>query len=372
MRTLRDVHDILLSPLSYADDEAWLREACRAYAEAVQADAGFVVMAPLADATNAFLGVDFPEAYLERLSALVAPAPGRMNTRDTAIETFLRNGRTGERGAVVCCADWAVDHRHLVEESPAFQEVALPSGRPGSCGLMVRGAFGEYLLNAIYPDIMHRPFGEDTTVRLSMLLPSLAAGLAITDRLMRARRALDTVLDLLTDAAVVFDADGRSVLARNDAALRLESDEPEWHALVAAVRAVAAGAAWPTRRPTGSPRPVAAASRQFATARVTYRLHAARLPAGSFSRTEAVVVLIRTETPVLPSAATLAHVFGLTNREADVALGLAIGHSNTTLAARLGISRHTVRHHSERVFVKLGVRTRKALALRLFNLRDGV
>jgi DNA-binding CsgD family transcriptional regulator len=57
--------------------------------------------------------------------------------------------------------------------------------------------------------------------------------------------------------------------------------------------------------------------------------------------------------------------FQLTAREAQVALRLAHGDSDTHLARALGVSPHTVRHHAESVFQKLQVHSRKALALRL-------
>jgi DNA-binding CsgD family transcriptional regulator len=46
-----------------------------------------------------------------------------------------------------------------------------------------------------------------------------------------------------------------------------------------------------------------------------------------------------------------------------VALRLEHGDSEAKIAATLGVSPHTVRHHSERVFEKLQVHSRKALAL---------
>ena len=65
-------------------------------------------------------------------------------------------------------------------------------------------------------------------------------------------------------------------------------------------------------------------------------------------------------TPV-PSLARL----GLTRREAQVARLLARRASNPEIAEQLGISPHTVRHHAENVFSKLGVHSRRAIGGRL-------
>lgn len=56
---------------------------------------------------------------------------------------------------------------------------------------------------------------------------------------------------------------------------------------------------------------------------------------------------------------------GLTSRESEVARLIAMGLPTKTIAFRLGISTHTTRHHTERVFAKLGVRSRSSLAARL-------
>jgi DNA-binding CsgD family transcriptional regulator len=54
---------------------------------------------------------------------------------------------------------------------------------------------------------------------------------------------------------------------------------------------------------------------------------------------------------------------GLTSRETEVACLIAKGESAKRIAAKLGISQHTARHHTERVFEKLGVRCRAAVAV---------
>lgn len=57
---------------------------------------------------------------------------------------------------------------------------------------------------------------------------------------------------------------------------------------------------------------------------------------------------------------------GLTIREQQVAQLIAESHGTKAIAAALGISCHTTRRHTERVFAKLGVCTRTAVA-RIFT-----
>jgi DNA-binding CsgD family transcriptional regulator len=57
--------------------------------------------------------------------------------------------------------------------------------------------------------------------------------------------------------------------------------------------------------------------------------------------------------------------FGFTRREIDVAVLLAQGCSNATVARRLDISPHTARHHTQHVLDKLGVHSRAEAGARL-------
>ena len=67
--------------------------------------------------------------------------------------------------------------------------------------------------------------------------------------------------------------------------------------------------------------------------------------------------------PALPCTRELRRTFGLRGREPQVALLAAGGLSNAEIARRLGLSAHTVRHYLERVLDRLGLHSRKALAL---------
>ena len=53
--------------------------------------------------------------------------------------------------------------------------------------------------------------------------------------------------------------------------------------------------------------------------------------------------------------------FGLTKREAEITRLLARRASNREIAEQLDVSPHTVRHHVENIFAKLGVHSRRAI-----------
>jgi DNA-binding CsgD family transcriptional regulator len=60
----------------------------------------------------------------------------------------------------------------------------------------------------------------------------------------------------------------------------------------------------------------------------------------------------------LPTEPEVRKRFGLTRKQASVAMLLAQRKSNTEIAEELFISPHTARHHTERVLTKLGVHAR--------------
>ena len=53
--------------------------------------------------------------------------------------------------------------------------------------------------------------------------------------------------------------------------------------------------------------------------------------------------------------------FGLTGREAQVARLLARRATNREIAEQLDLSPHTVRHHVENIFAKLGIHSRRSI-----------
>jgi DNA-binding CsgD family transcriptional regulator len=84
---------------------------------------------------------------------------------------------------------------------------------------------------------------------------------------------------------------------------------------------------------------------------------AAALPGGD--EPTVVVVVVRWTSAALPDAGVVQARFGLTRREAEVALLLAGRLSNKEIQTSLGIGAHTARRHTEQVLRKLRVPCRR-------------
>ncbi len=81
-----------------------------------------------------------------------------------------------------------------------------------------------------------------------------------------------------------------------------------------------------------------------------------------------VILRVRSQIPwAEPTVRRLQGRFGLTLREAQVAAGVARGHTNAEVAAKLGIVEKTVKNVLMAVFSKCGVRNRVEMALRAFD-----
>ena len=81
------------------------------------------------------------------------------------------------------------------------------------------------------------------------------------------------------------------------------------------------------------------------------------------------VVTLERVTQRLPSGTSLMDLYGLTAREAGVALLLAQGYSNASVARKLEISSHTARHHTENVLLKMGVHSRAEVGPKVLGTR---
>ena len=125
----------------------------------------------------------------------------------------------------------------------------------------------------------------------------------------------------------------------------IEEDEALVFAAASIVKEMTAGA---TQRPV----------REVVIGNQRYRLEGRRLQTTTETTGPILLVHVATLTDELPSPDVIRTRFGLSKKEAGVALLIAQDKTNQQIAAELCISPHTARHHTERVLAKLDVRSR--------------
>jgi DNA-binding CsgD family transcriptional regulator len=251
------------------------------------------------------------------------------------------------------------------QRSAFYHEVVVPQRLFDYHGMYVTTTQGDAALWTSYERYGANPFGEGTVALLRALVPAFKAGLAALAQLDAHRHALDG----LAEPVMVFDLSGRA-LHSNTALGQLLAADPEREHVLTALRVAArtlATAGFPRAGRPG-PAPVLPAQREVQTQHARYQLNGTLLPAGAFGEGEAVMITVSVRTaPALPGPGELRARYGLTKREAEIVLLLAQGLTNGQLADQLFISPHTARRHTENVLGKLGLHSRKALALKLMQ-----
>jgi DNA-binding CsgD family transcriptional regulator/PAS domain-containing protein len=354
-----------LSPLAYETVTDWRAGVMEAACAAVGA----------ASATFNFPGQD-AFTRLHGLDDRVAEAAG----------VFLRNVWSGTGGS----PDPTLEpfHRFLIRErvevwdmpmafhvlgvdphrdiNPWRGEVLIPDGMDDTNSLFVATPRGSVHLSL--HGFRRRPEAGALFPVLRLLVPSFKAGLDALDRLGAHRAALDAAGEPLA----VFDADAAET-HRTPALVALLAADPEAGAVGAGLSAFARRLR-PlvfSRRADAADAAVPTATVQ--TARAAYALRAVLLGAGAAGLGDAFVVTVepRGLATAFPSPAAVREAFGLTRREAEVALLVAEGLANDAIADRLFVSPHTVRHHVEAAMAKLELtgRGREAVAARLLGAK---
>jgi DNA-binding CsgD family transcriptional regulator len=194
-------------------------------------------------------------------------------------------------------------------------------------------------------------------VRVVSLRCALGAGLSALHRITMWRDTLGQAFDDVETGMIIYGSTGIEVTrnARLDELLSGEPARDRLRELLARhARLIAASASLSRDE-----------AREVELAGGIYRLVASRAAPGTLLPEAAVLVLIDRLSPGLPTTQELRVTFGLRGREPQIALLAAEGLSNAAIAQRLRLSAHTVRHYLERVLDRLGLHTRKALALHL-------
>ncbi|HEY6825644.1 MAG TPA: helix-turn-helix transcriptional regulator [Gemmatimonadaceae bacterium] len=354
---------ILVSPLTYSSVGEWRHAINMALVAAFQADQAFSIMpggGPLLQAHDIDDdGVRTITSYLQGFDD-----SGRLTLRDPVVNDW--NDRRRALGLTVYTRDLintAIKGRVL--ESPFVQDALFPNRMKFWQGIYAPTPDGtDTLLWVSYSRRSGEPFGEQSVALLGLLQPALHAGVAAVARLDTARRALDA----FSEPFIIVDRFGRE-LHRGPRLTELLQHDLQAEVVVERARGLAREVAATLAKQPAVGNGVAPAVVTVRTRFREYSLTATVAPADVFTLGEAILILVSTRgAPALPAPERLIERFGLTRREADVALQLASGATRDAIAAALGVSPHTVRAHTEHVFLKLGVKTRSAVAMALLNI----
>jgi len=190
------------------------------------------------------------------------------------------------------------------------------------------------------------------------LRSALAAGLATLGRLQVCRSTLGQAFDEVETGMAIYRTDDHREVARNARWTAMLVAEPERDRLLELIgRRVRQAAATNGGGPSDE--------QELELRGCSYRVAASRAAAGTLFPEPAVLILVERLGLALPTTQELRVGFGLRGREPQVALLAAEGLSNAAIAQRLRLSSHTVRHYLERVMSRLGLHTRKGLAVHL-------
>jgi DNA-binding CsgD family transcriptional regulator len=188
-----------------------------------------------------------------------------------------------------------------------------------------------------------------------------------TDRLYN----LATALDEINEGAVFMNSEGQ-LIWHNRAFDRLLVENREGHHLVAAVIELAGDfyqeLYTASDRAVGDEQALVSLARDVTVGRIEHEIHCTLMPKGMLGLESYVLCLIKRSASRWSSYEEhLRQTWGLTEREAQVAVECLRGKKNLEIAERLRISVETVNKHLDKVYQKAGVRGRSELASRLLD-----
>jgi DNA-binding CsgD family transcriptional regulator len=180
--------------------------------------------------------------------------------------------------------------------------------------------------------------------------------------------SLADALDHINEGAVLLNSDGQ-LLWHNRAFDKLLVENREGHMLVAAVIEFAGDFYTDLNdaRHSGRDREESV-TRDVNVGRIEHEIHCTLMPEGMLGLESYALCLIkRTASKWSSYEEHLRQTWGLTEREAQVAVECLRGNKNLEIAERLRISVETVNKHLDKVYQKANVRGRAELASRLLD-----
>lgn len=268
--------------------------------------------------------------------------------------------------------------RQQWERSAIFNEFLISEDTPYCLATWLHKAPEKMVVLTFQATCKRGAFEDAEVRRMEILIPHVRRAFGMRDRLeahdVRAN-TLSAALDALQFAFLVLDARGR-ILDANSLAEELLRGEP-------AIRRDADHSLW-LREPAGSQLAALLCTGTFGKPHSDGVFNVPRgnglqnlsvlvapMPDASVTWTctdpRWLVFVFDPDRRVQPAVATIAHDLGISEREAEIAALLAMGHDLSVIAQRLNISIHTARSHLRHIFAKTGTRSQVDLVRRILT-----
>jgi DNA-binding CsgD family transcriptional regulator len=181
--------------------------------------------------------------------------------------------------------------------------------------------------------------------------------------------SLAAALDEIGEGAIILNQEGQ-LIWHNRAFDRLLVENREGHLLVAAVIEFAADCYQELHPPSNLSQDESTVSlvRDVTIGRIDHEMHSTLMPKGMLGAESYLLCIVKRSASRWSSyEERLRQTWGLTEREAQVAVECLRGKKNLEIAEHLKISVETVNKHLDKVYLKAGVRGRAELASRLLD-----
>jgi DNA-binding CsgD family transcriptional regulator len=335
---------LLISPLDYSSVDEWRLAVNRQLKEILRADSvGFLL--PVDDALPLFSEEHDP---VELARYQDYPPPPLVD--GTPLWARLAEARVGSLAEIYGA------NYHLYLDSTYYQEYAGANGAhdtlTAAAPLGGTDAHSMAILHFWHASPTGPLFTERDSAIVKLIYPAFRAGAETQMRWGTYRNELFRALDRLGQAVLVFDRNGRQVHQTGAVVTLLERD-PHRDVIFNEVRAIV------------NARGLSACV-QVQTALARYELRASSYAEDS-SAGPMMLVAVDRKSAVLLSEQEMRALYGLTRAEVRVAHLIGRALSNADVAQTLSISPHTARRHTERVLMKLGVRSRAEVAAKLLS-----